>query len=78
MTTTTDELKRCPFCGYTGRETDINAWTLYKSLPSQHTEWAISCRNCGAIGPRDLSIQGAYAMWNLRREDWPPETKVQP
>ena len=71
-----NELKPCPFCAHSSPE--LSTWIVFAGMPSEHKEFALVCRNCGASGPNDLGESGAIEMWNLRRESWPPERKVEP
>ena len=46
----------CPFCGYTDVEVEETA----------PNEFAISCPECEAIGPRWASVDGSINLWNAR------------
>jgi hypothetical protein len=57
--TMSDDLKPCPFCNKAvigGDETDENGFIQY-------------CKNCGAVGPNELTSDLSAKMWNLRRPE---------
>lgn len=63
-------LKPCPFCAARD-QVKLDSWTVRENTNSPHTEWAVTCGNCGACGPNDVGASGAREMWNLRRETFP-------
>jgi hypothetical protein len=63
-----DEHKPCPFCA----SLDLHEREHYiQHHVNGHHEWTIICNNCGAEGPNDLGISGAWHMWDMRRETFP-------
>ena len=58
-------MKPCPFCNSTNLKLE-SEWIDPDGLYG-HEEWIVWCRNCGAIGPNQLSDTEAMRLWNLRR-----------
>ena len=61
--------KPCPFCA--SPQSRIEHWDVWNNPQFRHTEYAVTCENCGACGPNDLGESGAVEMWNLRRAEFP-------
>lgn len=59
-----DERKPCPFCGSDSNH--VSKRTVV-SVNFEHAEHAVTCNNCGACGPNEMSKERAVEMWNLRR-----------
>ena len=57
MTSVTDELKPCPFCG----------GSKQKVKSSGRWGWFVSC-SCAAVGPSSKSRDEAIIAWNRRTE----------
>lgn len=53
------EEKGCPFCG------DIDSLGAESGF---FNGWAVTCDECGAIGPSAGSEEGAWDKWNIREE----------
>lgn len=62
-----DNVLPCPFCAYQPHPSD------HVRCEYELVHYAINCRNCGAIGPNEISLAEARRMWNLRRTSWPPD-----
>lgn len=61
--------KECPFCA--SPDSRIESWVVTIARDT-HMEFAVLCKNCGALGPNDLGESGAVEGWNMRRETYPP------
>jgi len=61
------DLKQCPFCASTDLEV---RWT-----PS-NDDCAVTCNNCGALGPNELSVKAAFESWGMRRSHFPAPYQV--
>ena len=57
-----EELKPCPFCGFTGVKTFENKEVGYETM------WMAIC-TCGAEGPASETEEGACIAWNTRTPD---------
>jgi galactose-1-phosphate uridylyltransferase len=64
-----DEMKPCPFCASNKLSTE--RWVVGSETRAPHTEYAVVCQNCGAMGPNDLGWSGAEESWNMRRTEFP-------
>lgn len=59
MTSATDELLPCPFCG--GTEQRVKS--------SERWGWFVSC-SCAAVGPSARSRDEAIIAWNCRNDQF--------
>jgi Lar family restriction alleviation protein len=57
-------MKPCPFCG--GDKIDILAMS---DQPGDLI--AYGCQDCGALGPADLTEEGAQEKWETRSQSMP-------
>jgi len=57
----------CPFCASTNNEIG----SFQSDANDKHTEFAIYCNNCGAVGPNEISAGEAVKSWKMRRETFP-------
>lgn len=59
-----DPRDACPFCGANTQVVHKEKWcTPFADFEYRNS---VECRDCGAIGPRAISLEEAYERWRER------------
>jgi hypothetical protein len=66
------KMKNCPFCAYDGTKVERYSF-VPMATASNHFEYRVTCLNCGACGPNDISKEQAIESWSIRRKVHPSD-----
>lgn len=59
----TSEVKDCPWC-----PKPLQTWRNLFFVQASDGEWAVTCHDCGSIGPAGFTKDDARRFWNSRPE----------